>query len=88
MFTTCCTLTMPLRAVEAPEVELSFFEYLGSMVEDGDAGWLDPLDMLDAAPADVAATESQPQAVKPEDSTSQDGTPHDKETELGVREVE
>ncbi|NOX49324.1 MAG: hypothetical protein GXP16_02160 [Gammaproteobacteria bacterium] len=30
----------------------SFFEYLGSMVEDGD-GWLDPLDLLDVNDAQL-----------------------------------
>lgn len=39
--------------------EMSFFEYLGSMVDDGESGWIDPLDMeaLEAEPVQDQAVE-------------------------------
>ena len=43
-----CTLAVSLSAFaeEAEAPEMSFLEYLGSMVESGEEGvWLDPLDM-------------------------------------------
>lgn len=59
------TLIAPARAAEPESVELSFFEYLGSMVEDEHAGWIDPLDLLDGVAQESVPTSGFDDGAQP-----------------------
>ena len=51
--------------VEVASSDLSFFDFLGSMVEDEDEGWIDPLDLYENYEAELARVEqAAPQAQK------------------------
>lgn len=63
MVMSCLTLTTAF-AEEPPA--LSFFDYLGTLVE-GEDGWIDPLTLADepAVTAEVAETEQEATAAEP-----------------------
>jgi hypothetical protein len=53
----------PPASARSPD--LSFFDFLGSMVADEDAGWIDPLDLYENYEAELALMEQDaPQALE------------------------